>query len=111
MVTLRFSTWSSQCSCPLPFLQKEEAGLASVQKALKVLDGYLLEHTFLVGEAVTLGDIIAACNLYLGMTKVLMSAHLYSCHVILCFTKGIKMALHQVLAGRCQAVILVLLVA
>ena len=41
-----------------------------MQKALKVLDGYLLEHTFLVGEAVTLGDIIAACNLYLGMTKV-----------------------------------------
>lgn len=46
-----------------------------MQKALKVLDGYLLEHTFLVGEAVTLGDIIAACNLYLGMTKVFMSTH------------------------------------
>lgn len=60
-------------------VQKEETALASVQKALKVLDGYLLEHTFLVGEAVTLGDIIAACNLYLGMTKVHMSAH--SCHV------------------------------
>ena len=51
-------------------LQKEEAAIASVQKALKVLDGYLLEHTFLVGESVTLADIIAACNLYLGFTKV-----------------------------------------
>lgn len=45
-----------------------------MQKALKVLDGYLLEHTFLVGEAVTLADIIAACNIYNGMTKVGMTA-------------------------------------
>ncbi len=51
-------------------VQKEEAAIASVQKALKVLDGYLLEHTFLVGESVTLADIIAACNLYNGFTKV-----------------------------------------
>ncbi len=51
-------------------MQKEEAAIASVQKALKVLDGYLLEHTFLVGESVTLADIIAACNLYNGFTKV-----------------------------------------
>ncbi|KAL3147918.1 hypothetical protein ABBQ32_002628 [Trebouxia sp. C0010 RCD-2024] len=50
--------------------KKEETAFASVQKALEVLDGYLLEHTFLVGEAVTLADIIAACNLYLGMTKL-----------------------------------------
>lgn len=57
-------------------LQKEETAFASVQKALKVLDGYLLEHTFLVGEAVTLADIIAACNLYLGMTKVFMHKHM-----------------------------------
>ncbi len=58
-------------------VQKEEAAIASVQKALKVLDGYLLEHTFLVGESVTLADIIAACNLYNGFTKV----H----HGIVCF--------------------------
>ena len=51
-------------------LQKEEKAIGSVQKALKVLDGYLLEHTFLVGEQVTLADIIAVCNLYLGYTKV-----------------------------------------
>lgn len=51
-------------------MQKEEAAIAAVQKALKVLDGYLLEHTFLVGESVTLADIIAACNLYNGFTKV-----------------------------------------
>lgn len=51
-------------------MQKEEAAIASVQKALKVLDSYLLEHTFLVGESVTLADIIAASNLYNGFTKV-----------------------------------------
>ena len=57
-------------------LQKEEAAIASVQKALKVLDSYLLEHTFLVGEKVTLADIIAACNLYLGFTKVCLKLRL-----------------------------------
>ena len=60
-------------------LQKEEAAIASVQKALKVLDGYLLEHTFLVGESVTLADIIAACNLYLGFTKVRCADLVSSC--------------------------------
>ena len=73
-----------------------------MQKALKVLDGYLLEHTFLVGEAVTLGDIIAACNLYLGMTKVLMSAYLYSYHVTVLHKQQKDESCsicHQVLAG------------
>lgn len=51
-------------------LQKEDASVTSVKKALKVLDGYLLEHTFLVGETVTLADIVGACNIYLGMTMV-----------------------------------------
>ena len=63
-------------------LQKEEAAIASVQRALKVLDGYLLEHTFLVGEAVTLADIIAACNVYLGMTKVILQLSCLTQHRI-----------------------------
>ena len=69
-----YSLLNDEFSCDV---QKEEAAIASVQKALKVLDGYLLEHTFLVGESVTLADIIAACNLYNGFTKV----H----HGIVCF--------------------------
>ena len=52
------------------WLQKEDASITSVKKALKVLDGYLLEHTYLVGESVTLADIVGACNIYLGMTMV-----------------------------------------
>lgn len=61
-------------------LQKEDASIASVKKALKVLDGYLLEHTFLVGESVTLADIVGACNIYLGMTMVCNNIilHVYS---------------------------------
>ena len=50
--------------------QKEDTAVTSVKKALKVLDSYLLEHTFLVGESVSLADIVGACNLYLGMTMV-----------------------------------------
>ena len=60
-------------------LQKEDASIASVKKALKVLDGYLLEHTFLVGESVTLADIVGACNIYLGMTMVCNNIILHVC--------------------------------
>ena len=61
-----------QLSTSLVFVcgQKEDAAITSVKKALKVLDSYLLEHTFLVGESVTLADIVGASNLYLGFTLV-----------------------------------------
>ncbi len=52
-------------------VQKEEAAIATVKKSLGVLDEYLATHTFLVGNSVTLADIIGAANLYHGYTKVL----------------------------------------
>ncbi len=44
--------------------------MEAVRKALAVLDSHLAAHTFLVGHAVTLADIVAAANLYHGFTKV-----------------------------------------
>ncbi len=41
-----------------------------MKKALSTLEAYLQSHTFLVGDAVSLADIVAFCNLYLGFTKV-----------------------------------------
>lgn len=50
--------------------QKEQGAIEHTKKTLKTLDDYLSDHTFLVGDTITLADIVAACDLYLGMTKV-----------------------------------------
>lgn len=41
-----------------------------MKKGLEVLEKHLTSRTFLVGNAVTLADIVGACNLYYGYTKV-----------------------------------------
>jgi len=51
-------------------VQKEEAAIDAVKKGLGVLERHLHHRTFLVGNAVTLADIVGACNLYWGYTKV-----------------------------------------
>lgn len=51
-------------------MQKEEAAIAAIEKSLTGLNEYLLDRTVLVGESITLADIVSTCNLYLGMTKV-----------------------------------------
>jgi elongation factor 1-gamma len=54
----------------LPYDKKKEtAAQDALKKALATLDAYLQSHTFLVGDAVTLADIITFCNLWLGYTK------------------------------------------
>ncbi|EIE21308.1 glutathione S-transferase [Coccomyxa subellipsoidea C-169] len=50
--------------------KKEEAAIATVKKSLGVLNEYLATHTFLVGNSVTLADIVGAANLYHGYTKL-----------------------------------------
>ncbi len=50
-------------------LQKEDAAKETLAKALTVLNGYLETRTYLVGDKITLADIIVTCNLYLGYTK------------------------------------------
>lgn len=51
-------------------VQKELAAQEAVKKALAVLDAYLQTHTFLVGNAVTLADIVMYANLHYGFTLV-----------------------------------------
>jgi glutathione S-transferase len=50
--------------------QKEAAAQEALKKALGTLDAYLQSHTYLVGDNVTLADIITFCNLFYGFTKV-----------------------------------------
>ncbi|CAL8463238.1 g2772 [Coccomyxa elongata] len=50
--------------------KKEEAAIVMVKKNLDILDEYLASHTYLVGNSVTLADIIGAANLYHGYTKL-----------------------------------------
>jgi elongation factor 1-gamma len=55
----------------------EEAAIAALKRALGALNTYLASNTFLVGNSVTLADIVMTCNLYLGfnmlMTKSITS--------------------------------------
>ena len=50
--------------------EKEAAAKEALKKGLAVLDAHLATRTFLVGDAVTLADIVAACNVFLGYTKL-----------------------------------------
>jgi len=50
--------------------KKEAAAQQALKKALGVLDAYLKTRTYLVGDAVTLADIIVFANLWLGYTKM-----------------------------------------
>ena len=51
-------------------LQKEDAAVETVKKALKVVEGYLSSRTFLVGERITLADIVGVANTFYGFTNV-----------------------------------------
>lgn len=55
-------------------MQKEEAAIEALKKSLTTLNGALAGRTYLVGDAVTLADIIVCCNLYHGFTKVFDAA-------------------------------------
>mmetsp|Transcript_10552 Transcript_10552/g.31761 ORF Transcript_10552/g.31761 Transcript_10552/m.31761 type:complete len:435 (-) Transcript_10552:112-1416(-) len=48
--------------------KKEDAAKEALKKALSVLEAYLQTHTYLVGNAVTLADIIMYANLHFGFT-------------------------------------------
>ncbi|KAI3805166.1 hypothetical protein L1987_27282 [Smallanthus sonchifolius] len=53
-------------------LRVEEAAIVDLKRALGALNTYLATHNFLVGDDVTLADIIMTCNLYAGF-KVMMT--------------------------------------
>ncbi|CAI9287192.1 unnamed protein product [Lactuca saligna] len=49
----------------------EESYIAATKRGLGALNTYLASHTFLVGEGVTLADIILTCNLVMGFKFLL----------------------------------------
>lgn len=55
-------------------MQKEVAAQDAVKKALGTLESFLSTRTFLVLHRITLADIVAFCNLYIGYTKVPLPA-------------------------------------
>ena len=55
-------------------VQKEDAAKEAVKKALGVLNDHLKTQTYLVGDAVTLADIITFCNLIYGFAHVRIAA-------------------------------------
>lgn len=58
------------CSCAHHDPQKEEAAIESLKKGLATLNSFLESRTYMVGDAVTLADIVLVCNEFHGMTKV-----------------------------------------
>ncbi|KAL8242934.1 hypothetical protein R6Q59_013236, partial [Mikania micrantha] len=65
----------------------EENSISCLKRGLDVLNNYLASHTFLVGDGITLADIITICNLVMAfqylMTKSLTSDYL-SNHTLRC---------------------------
>ncbi|CAA7022778.1 unnamed protein product [Microthlaspi erraticum] len=49
----------------------EEAAIAALKRALDALNTHLTSKTYLVGESITLADIITVCNLNLGFATVM----------------------------------------
>nr|POF03275.1 elongation factor 1-gamma [Quercus suber] len=58
-----------ECAIYLPLA--EEAALSSLKRVLDALDTYLASNTLLVGNSVTLADIVTMCNLYIGFTQLM----------------------------------------
>ena len=51
-------------------LQKENQAIESVKSALEILNKHLTKQTYLVGDNVTLADLITYCQLWNGYKKV-----------------------------------------
>ncbi|CAI0436133.1 unnamed protein product [Linum tenue] len=49
----------------------EEATISSLKRGLDALNTYLASNTYLVGDSVTLADIILTCNLYMGFSRIM----------------------------------------
>lgn len=50
--------------------KKEQAAITAIKDSLCILNDYLENCTYLVGNSISLADIITTCNLYNGFTKV-----------------------------------------
>ena len=55
-------------------MKVEEAAISSLKRAFEALNTHLAHNTYLVGHSVTLADIIATSNLYLGFAQLLVKS-------------------------------------
>jgi elongation factor 1-gamma len=55
-------------------MKVEEAALSALKRSFEALNTHLAHNTYLVGESVTLADIITIANLYLGFAKILVKS-------------------------------------
>lgn len=55
-------------------MKVEEAAISALKRAFGALNTHLAHNTYLVGHSVTLADIVATCNLYLGFTRLLVKS-------------------------------------
>ncbi|KAK9162111.1 hypothetical protein Syun_003013 [Stephania yunnanensis] len=53
------------------FLKAEENAIAALKRSLGALNTHLASNTYLVGDSVTLADIIMTCNLSIGFRMIL----------------------------------------
>ncbi|XP_021714796.1 elongation factor 1-gamma 2-like [Chenopodium quinoa] len=49
----------------------EEAAIAALKRSLEALSKHLASNTFLVGDSVTLADIVMTCNLFYGFQRIM----------------------------------------
>ena len=54
---------------------KEKKAMEAVASAMRTLDAHLETHTFLVGESITLADVVAVCNMHLGFKLLFDGAY------------------------------------
>ncbi|KAK1430181.1 hypothetical protein QVD17_12740 [Tagetes erecta] len=60
------------------FALVEETAIGDLTRALGALNTHLSSHTFLVGDDVTLADIIMICNLYVGFKYMMTKTFTYA---------------------------------
>jgi len=64
------------CFC----VKAEEAAISSLKSVLDALDTHLASNTLLVGNSVTLADIVRTCNLYMGFTQLMTKSFISEDH-------------------------------
>lgn len=69
---MQYVLYIDKCGSNLLLAQQiEETFITALKRALGALDTHLATNTYLVGHSVTLADIVMACNLYHGFTRIM----------------------------------------
>ena len=78
------SSWLAITSGRVPFNKEQQAkNKRTILSFLATLDKWLVNHTFLVGERITLADISMACQLFYPMEFLVDPYHRLSLHSVM----------------------------